>query len=128
MKKFDDWNSIKKELDIKKKNITPKEREVYWASIGENIGFEQNGKGDIFSRPVLILKRFSRNMFYGIPLSTKIKDGNFFYNFTFLDKPSNALLVQGRLFDTKRLENRMGMIEKTDFENIKKSVKELLSV
>jgi mRNA interferase MazF len=67
-------------------------------------------------------------MFYGIPLSTKIKDGNFFYNFTFLDKPSNALLVQGRLFDTKRLENRMGMIEKTDFENIKKSVKELLSV
>jgi len=32
------------------------------------------------------------------------------------------------LFDTKRLENRMGMIEKSDFANIKKSVKELLDV
>jgi mRNA interferase MazF len=85
MKKFDEWNDIKKELDIKKKNVIPKEREVYWASIGENIGFEQNGKGDVFSRPVLIIKRFSKNIFYGVPLSTQIKDGNFFYNFTFLD-------------------------------------------
>ena len=128
MKKYDEWNNIKKNLNVKKKNVIPKEREVYWASIGVNIGFEQNGKGDIFSRPVLILKRFSKNMFYGIPLSTKIREGSFFYNFTFLNNPSNALLVQGRLFDTKRLENRMGMIEKSDFENIRKSVKDLLDV
>ena len=125
---FDKWNEIKKDLDIKKKNVIPKEREVYWASIGENVGFEQNGKGDIFSRPVLILKRFSKNLFYGIPLSTKVKDGSFFYSFTFLNNPSNALLVQGRLFDTKRLENRMGMINKTDFDNIKKSIRKLLDV
>jgi len=36
--------------------------------------------------------------------------------------------VQGRLFDTKRLENRIGMINKDDFANIKKSLKELLDV
>jgi mRNA interferase MazF len=127
-KKFDDWNEIKKDIDIREKIITPKEREVYWVSIGENIGYEQNGKGDIFSRPVLILKRFSRNIFFGIPLSTQTKEGNWFYNFTFLDNPTNAIVVQGRLYDTKRLENRLGMIGKDDFVNIKKKMRELLDV
>jgi mRNA-degrading endonuclease toxin of MazEF toxin-antitoxin module len=129
MKKYDEWNVIKQKIDLKTtKIVIPKQREVYWASIGENIGNEQNGKGDIFSRPVLIIKRFSKSMFFGVPLSTQIKKGTFFYNFTFLDKPSNALVVQGRLFDTKRLENRIGMIEKDDFTNIKQSLKELLDV
>ena len=36
----------------------------------ENIGFEQSGKGDEFLRPVLILKRLTKEMFFGIPLST----------------------------------------------------------
>jgi mRNA-degrading endonuclease toxin of MazEF toxin-antitoxin module len=129
VKKYNAWNEIKKKIDLKTtKIVVPKEREVYWASIGENIGNEQNGKGDIFSRPVLIIKRFSKSMFFGVPLSTQIKEGSFFYNFTFLEKSSNALIVQGRLFDTKRLENRIGMINKDDFENIKRSLKELLDV
>jgi len=129
VKQYDKWNEIKKKIDAKiKKIVTPKEREVYWASIGENIGNEQNGKGDIFSRPVLIIKRFSKSMFFGVPLSTQIKEGTFFYNFTFLEKKSNALIVQGRLFDSKRLENRIGMINKDDFANIKQSLKELLDV
>lgn len=129
MKQHDKWNEIKKKIDTKTtKIVIPKQREVYWASIGENIGNEQNGNGDIFSRPVLIIKRFSKSMFFGVPLSTQIKEGTFFYNFTFLEKESNALIVQGRLFDTKRLENRIGMIEKDDFANIKQSLKELLDV
>lgn len=86
MKKFDEWNIVKKELDIKFKNIIPKEREVYWACIGENIGFEQNGKGCDFSRPVLILKRLSKHIFFGIPLSTQEKTGTFFYSFLLLVK------------------------------------------
>jgi mRNA interferase MazF len=128
MKKFNEWNEVKKQLDCKEKYITPKEREVYWASIGENVGFEQNGKGDIFSRPVLIVKRFSKNIFFGIPLSTQPKEGSFFYGFELNGEKSTALVVQGRLFDTRRLENRIGMIGKEDFENIKLRIKDLLDV
>jgi len=40
----------------------------------------------------------------------------------------DTLIVQGRLFDTKRLENRVGMINKDDFEVIKIKIKELLDV
>ncbi len=67
MKKFDEWNKVKKQTD--NKTIIPniRQREIYWANIGENIGFEQNGK-DNFMRPLLIFKKFSNNMFFGIPL------------------------------------------------------------
>ena len=128
MKNYDEWNKLKQQLNIKSKIVIPKEREVYWVSIGENIGFEQNGKGQDFSRLVLIVKRFSKNIFFGIPLSTKIKQGSYFHEFTFLEKQSSALIVQGRLFDTKRLENRLGMITKEDFVNIKSKLKDLLDV
>jgi mRNA-degrading endonuclease toxin of MazEF toxin-antitoxin module len=128
MAKHDAWNEVKKELDNLDNKVFFKEREIFWMSIGENIGFEQNGKGEIFSRPVLIVKKFSKNIFYGIPLSTKIKEGSFFYTFTFQSKQSNALLVQGRLFDSKRLENKMGMIDKDEFKRLKIKLRELLNV
>jgi len=80
MKNFDKWNELKITLHNKKEKIViPKEREVYWASIGLNIG---------------------------IPLSTQSKEGSFFFEFLLNGEKSNALIVQGRLFDTKRLENR----------------------
>jgi mRNA-degrading endonuclease toxin of MazEF toxin-antitoxin module len=128
MAKHDAWNEVKKELDNLDNKVFFKEREIFWMSIGENIGFEQNGKGEIFSRPVLIVKKFSKNIFYGIPLSSKIKEGSFFYTFTFQSKQSNALLVQGRLFDSKRLENKMGMIDKDEFKRLKIKLRELLNV
>ena len=103
MKKHNEWNEVKKELDIQTKKIIFKERDIFWTSIGENIGYEQNRKGEIFSRPVLIVKRFSRDIFFGVPLSTKVKEGNFFFEFKLLGEKSNALIVQGRLLDVKRL-------------------------
>jgi len=124
-KKFNEWNEVKKTLHNKQNKIViPKEREVYWSSIGVNVGFEQDGKGEVFSRPVLIVKRYSKNLFFGIPLSTQIKEGSFFYTFTLNKKPSNALLVQAKVYDTKRLENRIGMISKEDFKTLKRKLKD----
>lgn len=128
MKKFDDWNEVKKSIDQRNLSMIFKERDIFWASIGENIGFEQNGKGAIFSRPVLVVKRFSRNMFFGIPLSTQLKQGDFFFEFDLNGEKSNALIVQGRLFDVKRLENKIGMMNKENFEQLKMKLKELLNV
>ncbi len=128
MKKFDNWNEVKKQIDNKTKISIPKEREVYWASIGENIGFEQNGKSELFTRPVLVFKRFNKNIFFGVPLSTQIKDGNFFFTFTLNGELSNALLVQGKLFDIRRLEKKIGMISKDEFSQLKLKFKDLLDI
>lgn len=127
MKKYDEWSQVKRKIDSKEKLITYKERDIYWANIGENIGFEQNGKGSDFMRPILVFRKFTNKMFLGIPLSTQLRDGSFFFQFQFLeDKRSTALLVQAKMFDVKRLDRRIGMINKDDFEEMKLRMKKLM--
>ena len=130
-KHFDEWNSVKKETDTLKAPIY-KEREVYYIRMGHNIGHEQNGKGDEFVRPVIVLKRLSREMFIGIPLSSQIKSGNFYHTVTFskngVDTINNAIIAQIRLFSARRLLNKIGMIHKDDFDQLKKSVADLLDL
>ena len=88
----------------------------------------QDGKGEIFSRPVVVVKKYNNNLFFGIPLSTTIREGSFFFSFDFNNEISSALLVQGRVYDAKRLENKIGMISKNDFETLKSKLKGLLNV
>ena len=129
MKKYDDWNRVKKKINEKEKLITYKERDIFWANIGENIGFEQNGKGSDFMRPILVFRKFTNKMFLGVPLSTQLRDGSFFFQFQFLeDKRSTALLVQAKLFDVKRLDRRIGMINKIDFAKMEDKMKKLMNL
>jgi len=127
---YNNWNKIKK--DIANENITVgfKNRDIFYMNMGKNIGFEQDGKGHNFVRPVVIVKGFNKYMFFGIPLSTKIKEGKFYYNFKFNKKDeiveNIALLSQMRLFSTKRLLNKIGMMNIDDFNNMKNKFKNLI--
>ncbi len=62
-KDFDCWNDIKKKLDESKKTLFFKERDVWWCSIGLNVGDEENGKNQFFSRPVLVVRKFNNRLF-----------------------------------------------------------------
>jgi len=129
MKEFDKWNEVKKNVDNRKKIINFKEREIFWARIGENVGFEQNGKGSEFSRPLLIVRKLNKRLFLGVPLTTSIRDGSYFYQFSFLDNQiSTALLVQARVFDIKRVDKKIGMINKDDFIKLKEKLKNLMDL
>jgi len=127
-KKFNEWNTLKKCLHASAKENYFKERDVFWVNIGINIGFEQDGKGEMFSRPILILKKYNKRLFLGIPLSTQIKEGSFFFSFLLNNKPSNALLVQAKIYDAKRLENKIGKINQEDFQKLKSRFKKLIDV
>lgn len=130
-KHFDEWNSVKKETDTLTSPIF-KEREVYYMRMGHNIGYEQNGKGDEFVRPVIVLKRLSREMFIGIPLSSQIKSGSFYHTVIFskngVETINNAIIAQIRLFSARRLLNKIGMMHKNEFDELKKSVADLLDL
>ncbi|CUV65996.1 conserved hypothetical protein [Sulfurovum sp. enrichment culture clone C5] len=67
-------------------------------------------------------------MHFGIPLSTQIKEGSFFFSFDLNLQNSNALLVQGRTYDSKRLENKIGKISQEDFIKLKIKFRELLNL
>jgi mRNA interferase MazF len=126
MKNFDDWNEIKKNINISSDNIYFKQRDIFWAKIGQNIGFEQNGKGVEFTRPVVIVKKYSKDMFLAVPLSTTVREGSFFFSFKFQNKISTALLVQNRLISSKRLVRKIGKIDEENFYKLKNKLIDLI--
>lgn len=128
MNEYDRWNEIKKEITLKKQNLIFKNRDIFWLQVGNNIGFETDGKGKDFLRPVLVLRKFSKDSFLGIPLTTSQKDDIFHYKFILNSnkKVNYATLSQVKLFDAKRLYNKLGKISVNDFELLKIKLKELV--
>ena len=118
-KEFDRWNTGKKKLDASVSRIDFHEREIWWCSIGVNVGSEQHSQTEDFSRPVIIVRRLSREMFWGIPLTTKIKDGApFRIRINVKNNQNDALLLQLRAFDRKRLVRKVGVVPKKEFAEL----------
>ena len=127
-KDFDKWNELKKNLNNseKSKSFYFKEREIWWCSLGVNIGFEEDGKHDLFERPVLIIKKFNNEVLWILPLTGRHKDGRYYYNFTYKNNPESVILSQVRLIDRKRLHRKIWMLPENDFQQIKKLTVNLL--
>ena len=49
------------------------EREIWWCSLGVNVGHEEDGKNEQFERPALILKKWSNKTVIILPMTTKTK-------------------------------------------------------
>ncbi len=126
-KDFKNWFQKKEESENKKIIAQFKKREIFWTRVGENVGFEQSGGGQAFTRPVLVFKKFSSRVFWGIPLSTKNKQGKFYYSFEIKDKKQHAILSQIKLFDAKRLEAKLSTMAKEDFIKLEKAFQELMN-
>lgn len=121
------WSLLKQTLEKKDLVHFFYEKEIWWIHMGKNIGFEQDGKNNIFLRPVVIIKKFNKDLFWGIPLTTKNKKGKYYFQFTDINGvKENAILSQTRPYSSKRLKNKLGEISNKDFQNIKKAVKRLL--
>jgi mRNA interferase MazF len=117
----------KEELHNRKKIPSFKERDIYWCGLGENIGDEENGKSDFFSRPVLIIRKFNKNLFWGIPLTKQIKDSPYYTKITFKGLGQSAMITHLRLMDVKRLYGgAIGTLDKNDFQKVKDSIKNCL--
>lgn len=131
MKPYDQWNEKKKDIDTKEIMMGLKERDVVFVSMGMNVGFEQNGKGDEFLRPVVVLNVLNRGLFFGVPLTSKQKNGDFFLDMTFESKGetvnSTAILVQAKSFSTKRAHYKKGVVEKEVFDMLKEAVQKRLT-
>ena len=123
-KDFEAWVNLKKELDRIKNSPSFEERQIWWCSIGLNIGHEENGKSELFSRPILVVRKFNKHLFLGIPLTSKIKDGNKFYHKIFLkDREQSVMLSQFRVLESKRLTTLIGKLSDDQFF----AIRELLS-
>ena len=117
MKNFDEWNDVKKSIDSKdiNRDLFYHAREVWWCSLGQNVGAEADGKNEFFERPVLIIKKFNSEMVLAIPMTSKEKIGKYFLKVSHDKGDSYANLSQLKVISTKRLQRKIGMINEEDF-------------
>ena len=128
-KEFDIWNEAKKQIngDEVRVDVFYHTREIWWIALGTNIGFEQDGTGTGHQRPALILKGFSKSVCLIVPLTTSNKRNRYYVSAGIIDgKEAAAIISQIRLVDTRRLINRIGLLEHDIFESIRKAVKDML--
>jgi len=123
-KDYAEWHSRKTEIEhLGETRLFFHEREVWWCSIGHNVGFEQDGKGEKFARPVLVFKKFNKEVFWALPISTRIKKSKFYTPINIDDNIERvAIISQLRLIDAKRLVDKIGVISEANYKDIQKTV------
>jgi len=126
---YDKWNSLKKQLDTKEEIITFYQGNIYFMSVGMNIGHESYGKDNLFLRPVLVYKKLTNTTFLGIPLTSKEKEGSYFFQFSYKkNKKSTAMFHQMRVFDIRRTEYLSGKINKNTYQNLEIKLNEFMKI
>ena len=119
MKDFDEWNKEKKSLEsVGHNTLAFHEREIWWCSIGVNLGDEQDGKNELFERPVLIIKKFNNKVCWILPMTTKQKDGIYYHQLEHDGKIFSVILSQIRLLSVKRFHRFVRKISPYQFELI----------
>lgn len=123
---FENWTKFKIRIHTAERILYFRQKEIWWTALGANVGFEQNGKNESFERPVLILRKFSKDMFLGVPLTSKTKTGMYYFDLTPTGIKSSAILSQVRLMSSKRLLRRIEFIPTETFIQVKDTLKGII--
>ncbi|PCI25763.1 hypothetical protein COB57_00965 [Candidatus Peregrinibacteria bacterium] len=124
-----EWQKKKEKIKNALKDIVFHEGEIWFASLGLNVGKEQDGKGEDFLRPVVVLKKMSKDMCVCIPLTTKKKTGTWYCSIKDSGgKEATASLCQIRTLHINRLTYKIGKITKDEFINIKNALRGFLKI
>ena len=103
------------------KKLFFREREIWWLEMEKNVGVEINGKNTFFERPVLVLKKYNKEMCFVLPLTTQIKYPLPSYQIKILTqgKEKSAVnLTQGRCVSSKRLLRKIKTIDKATYNTV----------
>ena len=118
IKDFNSWNPAKIKLNAKTEYPFYKEREIWWCSLGVNVGTEQDGTGRNFDRPVLVIKGFNRSQFFGVALTGNRKEKSRWHVYLGnigAEGDGSAILSQVRTVDARRLVKKMGTLDEKIF-------------
>jgi mRNA interferase MazF len=121
------WCCLKIILAFKRRSVVFKQGDIWWCSIGMNLGEEIYGKGPKYTRPVLVFKKLTGNSFLGLPLTSREKYGNWYVEITIHNRKSRIMLNQARMFDKRRLTKRIITLDSDDFSGVQEKFLELYS-
>lgn len=128
IEKYNTWNKEKQRLNFSLRDLLFKEGEIWWCSIGMNIGEEVYGKGLNFRRPVIILKKLSHNSCIVMPTTTQPRMGTWYHHININLKDRWVMMNQIKFISANRLFVRESFIPEPEFIELKKSVAILLGL
>ena len=117
-KDFEKWHKQKARIHAGKGRVFCHEGEVWWCALGANVGFEEDGKNETFERPVLVYRKFNKEVFWALPITTKDKKGRFYFQYDHEGKLFSIILSQIRLLDAKRLLRKVRTLSKDEFGGV----------
>jgi len=124
-KDFDSWNNVKKKTDAEKPRLYTL-REIWWCRLGVNIGTEQDGKGDWYVRPCVILRGFGADACLVVPLTTSTREHALRFPIGLVEgQQARANLSQIRIIDTRRLEQKIGFLDEKVFSELRKTARNM---
>ena len=130
IEKYNTWNIKKQGIGLSEhtKELFFKEGQVWWCSLGINIGSESFGKGENFRRPILVIKKLSADLCVALPLTSQEKTGTWFIDITLQGQKRWALLYQIRTLHKKRFSVIIGELAYDDFSRVKEKLETLLEL
>lgn len=127
-KDFDEWTIEKKNIEENgQESQLFHQREIWWCSLGVNIGDEQDGKNEKFERPVLVIRKFNRKLAWVVPLSTQVKNGPYYHTIVHDGQMFSVILSQLRLVSSKRFLRYIRKLSRGQFNPIQTKIHSLLN-
>ncbi|HCC83296.1 TPA: hypothetical protein DEP96_00430 [Candidatus Uhrbacteria bacterium] len=128
--RFEAWHKRKQIIVDREtyRQIFFREKDVWWCSLGLNIGTESYGKGDWFRRPVLILKKLSNDLCICPPITSKRRIGSWFASIMINGIEKWVMLCQIKTLHRKRFGIKIGFISDSDFTKVKEKLESLLEL
>ncbi len=121
-KDFDNWASLKKRLHDRPGTAYAHPREVWWCSIGTNVGAEMDGKNENFERPVLVLRVYNKETLLVLPMTTKEKHDPFHHRVHFDSRDVWISLTQVRLVSNRRLIRKVDTLSVDQLEEVRNAL------
>lgn len=128
IKDFDTWNKVKQQTEKGERKVFANPREVWWCSLGVNIGAEIDGKNDSFERPIIVMRVYNKETMLILPTTGRAKLNKFHLPLEIesMNKETKEVagktvyvkLTQARVISNKRLIRKVGVIKKETFQNI----------
>lgn len=120
LKQFGQWLKLKERLHERdQRPPLVSEGDIWWASVGENVGSEINGKSELFSRPVIVYRKLSHGFYFVIPTTTQAKTGSWYVPFRQKGRENAACLHQARAIDYRRLSSKLGTLDDEDIVRVR---------
>lgn len=119
MKNFDNWNTLKKEIEKKPKAPLFREGEIWWSHFGLNVGYELDGKNNSYERPVYVFSKHNENHFLGVALTSSENENAWRLSVAHSEKTLTFNFSQMKTMSAKRLIRRMAKLSEDNRKVVK---------